>query len=694
MGLFSRRKSSVQSFRSPLSKENQPYYEKAPQLHPLPGEEGFLFNFPPQTPLNDGTTRTNNSMDIKPPPSRRLAKPYRPTTAQSDLSFLPPKLTPKTTKKNERPPSAASRVFFNNGQPISSTGKFIAPRSRLAGGSAISLPNEISATNLRSSASVRSLKVKSFDLLKSNPRLKYVIPDIPPLPPSRSNELQFYHDGRGLFASKTVANLADELDTRGLRKLLDRDMRRYQSSYELRKQYYYPLRYMPERILQSRGDTVSRGNTVSTDGFESYGYPSERAYNPFSDSAPSTIRPVFGSSDRSESMDSQRFESSHSYRMPSEDTHFRAYNNRMPSEDTQSPEPQLQEPINNSPGNHELRPVLLFGKNQNEASDANQPRSDFKEESPIVFFGPNSAQSTETESAVPRSPNNTPIHLHSQPPASDFRPRMFTFAADTALAADTEHDTGEGFRSKTPRDLSNFDNESWEECHNTPVIRRDDKDLTPQASHQRFLTQHDLWLPDLNTGPSDTESSSTLEFEDEDDHHSIFHPHTTWGESAVKGTSIPFLLITESNAFPGSRDSPIESEGSWLSGRMDIEQAVRKSFHATSPRRTPPILLESSSLPQVKGQSPLKIDTIAATAAMNARAWSSGTKPDDEREEYGSSCDELGGGLNREKVRQGTAARRVEVVDSPNVEGFVGRVSGESVERDFLWDTKGEIVLA
>ena len=173
----------------------------------------------------------------------------------------------------------------------------------------MSPPNDISATNLRSTTDARSLKVKSLDLLKSNPRLKYLIPDLPPPPPStaRSSELQFHHDGRGLFAAKTVANLADDLDTSGLRKLLERDTRRYQSSYELRQNYY--RRQMPGEIPQSRGNA-----TISTEGYER-SFRGERPYNPFMDPGPSTtIRPILRS-DRSESMDSQRFESAQSYRL-------------------------------------------------------------------------------------------------------------------------------------------------------------------------------------------------------------------------------------------------------------------------------------------------------------------------------------------------------------------------------------------
>ena len=143
-----------------------------------------------------------------------------------------------------------------------------------------------------------------------------------------------------------------------------------------------------------------------------------------------------------------------------------------------------------------------------------------------------------------------------------------------------------------------------------------------------------------------------------------------WGESPIIGLAIPGGART---------DSPAESEGSWLSQRLDIEKAVRKSFGSPARRATPPIILESSPLP---GAGLGKLDVIAA-AAMNARAWAA-TQPDYEGNEYGEEeGDELAtpqvAGV--ERVRQGSMVRTVEVLDSPNVEGVIGRVSiGESPE--------------
>ena len=265
------------------------------------------------------------------------------------------------------------------------------------------------------------------------------------------------------------------------------------------------------------------------------------------------------------------------------------------------------------------------------------------------------------------SPNTSLFGRNSHSPSFPTRQILlpsrlptFSFPTEiTASAQDAEYETAEEFGSETPRDLSDLENEK---LRNSPVIPND---LTPKASNQNIFNQ-DTWLADINSlGPSDTESSNAIDFPDEEneDDNAIIHPQ--WSENL-------------------GRESPVESEGSWLSGRMEIENAVRKSFHTTSTQRTPPIILESSPLPQVIAHSRLKIDTISA-AVMNARTWSSASKPDYEGPGYESSGDESG--MRRERVRHGSAARKVEVVDSPTVEGVVGRVSGEIVERD------GEIIL-
>ena len=117
-----------------------------------------------------------------------------------------------------------------------------------------------------------------------------------------------------------------------------------------------------------------------------------------------------------------------------------------------------------------------------------------------------------------------------------------------------------------------------------------------------------------------------------------------------------------------SRGSPVESEGSWLAGRMDIEAAVRKSFGQQGGQGPSPILLGSSAPPR--------------------GAWIG--RPDYEGAEWESSGDEG----RRERVRQASAARRVEVRDSPVVqEGVVPRVSGESRGSGMGFEEYDEIIL-
>jgi hypothetical protein len=160
--------------------------------------------------------------------------------------------------------------------------------------------------------------------------------------------------------------------------------------------------------------------------------------------------------------------------------------------------------------------------------------------------------------------------------------------------------------------------------------------------------------------PSDTESTASEyphdEDEEEDARTPIFHPH--WRGSPA-GTPI-------------SRGSPVESEGEWLAGRMDIERAVRKSFgkQGGGGQGPPPIMLESAPVP--------------------AGVWVG--RPDYEGAEWESSGDE--GRERGERVRQGSAERKVEVRDSPIVvEGVVPRVSGESRVSGRGFEDYGEILL-
>jgi hypothetical protein len=670
MGLFSTRKASVQSsvpsFYGPsTSEQDQFQYDKTTaQLHPLPGEQSSFYNYAqaPIVPL-DSPRRTRNesiNQQFSPPPSR----PTRPTTATSQFSIIP-KLTPKPTNKKERPPSAASRVFFSSGRPITADGKLIQsppPGSRQA--NTVSLPTDISATNLRSAPSIRSRKVKSLDLLKSNPRLKYLAPETPPLVLSKGKEaereLQFKHDGRGLFASKTVANLADDLDTRALRKLLERDSKRYgryRSSDELRNKYS-PRQDVPGEIPQSQGSmepTDENDGVIDWEGrFDRFGTPIISTPDPgMSTLGLSTIRAVPRSREPSEELLGSGHFDQDSFRLPE-------HQPRRESEATIRP--RRQQP--------NLPPILLFGKDRN-TSPTNQQHQLTKEETPIILLGPNSAQSYETASTQPlydtsfpqpfSSPRThaetTPIQLLSQPLSPPpLRPPILSYPTETTQE---EYETAEEYTVSS----DNASDETEEEWHDSPVIPREKQPKAP-------------WLADLPTPrPSspESETSHTIDFADsEPDYEEGIFPaqNSMWGESPIIGLAIPGGPRT---------DSPAESEGSWLSQRLDIENAVRKSFGSPTRRATPPIILESSPLP---GAGLGKLDVIAA-AAMNARAWAA-TQPDYEGNEYG---EDEGYELATpqiaevERVRQGSMVRMVEVLDSPNVEGVIGRVSnGESPE--------------
>jgi len=701
MGLFSRRKSSTQSFGPASTTPSQHYTDKSTQLHTYPGQGSWDFDSAPvpSTPLYDSTSHTNNAGERKSFASKRHSKTSRPVTAQSAAPSSYPTLTPKLAKKTERPPSAASRVFVTNGRAISRDGK--TPQSKQTRGQTKSEPilfRDISSTSiLRTTQSMRSLKVKSVDLLKSNPRLSYLTPTPAP-PPSRArnDELLFHHDGRGLFASKTVANLADDLDAHGLRKLLERDSRRrgqFRSSEHLRKQMYQFA--MPEEIPSS-----PRARDYDS------GYPIRDYENWFGDPGPSTIRPVLGSHRSSNSIESktrERMDSGRSFA-----------NDAIPRESTDT----MKRPPSRKP---ELPPILLFGQ----SSQAQEPK-----ESPILLLGPNSARSTETQSTHPNSFIDSPIQLLSRtpidapvsqepsqsppPPAkSPLRPRILSFVTDTGSSIqDNEYETAEEFGSETPGPLTeeehdDDDDESIDFWHESPVIPRDVKDLTPKPSNLALFTSvhtEDIertptqpsaadnrqlraaaWpLPKNNSiPPSDTESL-TGGYEDEESNVPIFSPETEWMDSPIIGNVLPDISVV-----PPRSQGSMESEGSWLSGKLDIEKAVRKSFAGGPVRRTPPIILETS---------PVKGDGNIIPAGFNSSTPSGlvRDRPDYEGADYGSEEEEDGDEVPvmiGERVRQGSAARKVEVVDRPSLEGVAARVSGESPERSR--DSKqSEIIIA
>ena len=92
---------------------------------------------------------------------------------------------------------------------------------------------------------------------------------------------------------------------------------------------------------------------------------------------------------------------------------------------------------------------------------------------------------------------------------------------------------------------------------------------------------------------------------------------------------------------------------------------MRKSFHGALPVAIKtPILLETSGAER----RPLRIDTMGMTTGL----W----KPDYHGDGYGD-LGERGVGEDQvvERVRQGSKARRVEVIDSPSLEGMEARVS-------------------
>ena len=127
----------------------------------------------------------------------------------------------------------------------------------------------------------------------------------------------------------------------------------------------------------------------------------------------------------------------------------------------------------------------------------------------------------------------------------------------------------------------------------------------------------------------------------------------------VVHSSAPAPVPIDINIIPPGSSGTIDSEGSWLSGKMDIQNAVRKSFHGSS--ITSPIVLEASS--------PFRSDS-------KGQGWGQDYQGDD----YGNEGKE-GFEQEVERVRQGSKARRVEVVDSPSLEGLEARLSGESPER-------------
>ena len=515
---------------------------------------------------------------------------------------------------------------------------------------------------------MRALKVKSVDLLKSNPRLSYLTPPAPP-PPTlarmKSDELTFHHDGRGLFTSKTVANLADELDTHGLRTLLERDSRRHSR---------YP----------SQGD-LRRPSSQSHIPGEIPSSPREREYepyqqlNPISDPGPSTIRPVLGSDRSSGSMEERR------QRMDS----GKSSNNVFPPERKESIDTIKRTP----PRRPELPPILIFGQ-----STHREPQ-----QSPILLMGPTSARSTETQSTHPHSLNDSPIQLFAARSSEHYespqlsprspleRPPISSMPTDTVSIPESsiqenEYETadellpseGEDTPGQTPIDTQSID--SWHDSPiipgASPIIHADSRQQTPKPKAPKSFSPlsteitpirvlQEEMTPRPNTAVhlepgsrsvhSDVESG-ILNFED--DLHGPIFPEPQWKDSPIIGSAFPV---------PPQSQGSASSEGSWLSGKKDIEEAVRKSFAGSPARRASPILLEAG--------------TASGDGMVIPSGIAESSHPDYEGVEY--EDENIVNDFPEESVRQGSAAKKVEVVDHrPSLEAIVGRVSnGDSPER-------------
>jgi hypothetical protein len=341
---------------------------------------------------------------------------------------------------------------------------------------------------------------------------------------------------------------------------------------------------------------------------------------------------------------------------------------------------------------HNLPPILLFGQYARESQQSNEEPT--QTESPIILLAPNSAKSTETQetiSTIPLSPTSKPtspitILSRSEPPTlavptPPSRPPILSFATESESGQEP-FETADEFISETPSP-EETDNES-NTYPNSLLVPSDKTPKQPPTPNPILLDpiiSLDPWLsnPTVDTASS-TSSTSSLDISDEESlSEPVFSPLAQWQESPVIGSILPGSLYPGYSAVERPRTpSSVESESSWLA-QKDIQSAVRKSFHGGSPRRTPPIILESSVLPSFVVMSPGKIDGVNV-AAMNTKGWVRGGV-DYVGEGYGD--DEFDGveGFD-ERVRQGSMARAVEVKRGvEGVQGVVPRVSGESPYR-------------
>jgi len=290
-------------------------------------------------------------------------------------------------------------------------------------------------------------------------------------------------------------------------------------------------------------------------------------------------------------------------------------------------------------------------------TDGEYNTDEYGSDTPNAFLSELEDQEWHDSPVIPRtSPEDTPK------PSQRTWTSTIASARDPFAAVGNMHKTTMGGGNEMSRDI--------------------DTEMTPKATRPHIQIPYS---PSPKTNPrdpsfTDTESLHSLSrhLSDDDDDvintpifaqpHTITPPKPT---TPVSGTVIPSAspiipshrpVDIDINVIPPGSSGTIDSEASWLSGKMDIQNAVRKSFHG-SPVGKSPILLDASA-----GDS-------SALGLIDPKGlW----KPDYRGEEYEQ---ENMGDEMVERVRQGSKARKVEVVNSPGLEGLEARLSGESPER-------------
>ena len=621
MGLFSRRKSSTQHYAkaSPhICADRNQVYETSPlsylektSSHSTPASTGF--------PLSDRTDATVNGHPSRPPTDHT-----RPTTASSIFR----KLSQKSNRKGKQPPTA-SRAFVTDVQHITPSGRPIG-ESRTQ--TDVFLPTNISSTNVHSQSHIRPLKVRPFDILKSNPRLNYLGPTEPPTPISTpSKDLAFHHDGRVVFASNTVANIADQLDSHGLRKLMERDAKRhgqgrYRSNEELRVGFGRQSNEFARQTPRTRGKSVSTHYTSDWHG----------GNNIFLNSEPSIMRSVTSSNQSQSSISddvvrgpifsawTDGYGSFHQFSDPGPSTVRSIYpsiksslpTNRVEGDSPSSSDQATKTGSTAATSQHSNpSPILLYYHHNPLPQEVTPPSS---QTSPVILVRPSSQSNETTAPAELRGNKESPIQLFSQP--TELRPPVLSFATDPSSAQDT---------NETETEIPTSEDEELNDLLCNP-------DCLP-ATSSLFRSP---WLAPPQHSESEQESLVDYAIDDEDSRAGARYPQS----------EIPII----SNPSPmgsfavevGSRSISI-SEDELLKGKFDIHAIVRESFAASaSSRRTPPIMLES--IPRFP------------SAGSLSQIWESDY-------EVGEYYTEDEGALGTERVRQGSKARKVQVVDSVDI---------------------------